>query len=402
MKKIIALILGLILLVNCVPVYAFATAADTNPYICYSYSDCTEDGGEIYEVIKRCPVRTEHKNTGEILTRLDVGMFVSVKETKITSRLTRWARIEYPDGDKVKSAWCFIGNLEKHTHRMTTLLKEGSENLQVCYSCGHAVLKTDGQVVLGNLNSIMEQAILGDFSDESVTILGFVARCIVSEHPLADVRDILSDLWQCRSWEVVALDAAGLIPIVSIVKLFAKNADVLPEYIKHAPELLKMAPEFADGVYAIGKYKLRETVLNTFLYGNKGLNAGKTGIQGAHNLSAFMDSLKNVKGTILQRAAHPSVDGVYNIAYTFEKSDGVTATARIAKTVYDPDKIPDMKMMQYMTEAFQNPIKVPGTVDKYIARASNGLWFEGTIDDANEITHFYLSLDNLGAKYGIR
>ena len=400
-KKIISLILALILLIGA-PVNALAVE---NPYVCHNYSECTEDGSEIYEVIDDCPVRAEPTSTssGKVLARLEVGDFVSVKETVFNvQRLSRWARIEYPDGDEVKSAYVFIGNLEKHAHRMTTLAKDGRDNLLACIRCGHARLETNGQIITGNINSVLEQAILGDFSDESMSIMGFIARCVASECPLSDVRDILSDLWYGRSWEVVLMDAAGIIPFVSIAKLFAKNADMLPEFIRHGNKLLKNTPEIMDGAYRLGKYNLPETVLTTFIYGNGALNKAQSGIQGAHNMSAFMDSLKNVNGSVLQKAAHSTVEGIYNVAYTFEKADGATATARIAKTVYDPAQISDLEMMTYMLEAFSNPIKVPGTNNKFVAMASNGLWFEGSIDEAaGEIQHIYISLENLGAKYNV-
>lgn len=402
MKKIISLILSLALLIGAVPIN---TLAAENPYICHNYSECTADGSEIFEVIDDCPVRAEPTSTssGKVLARLEVGDFVSVKETVFNAkRLSRWARIEYPDGEETRSAYVFIGNLEKHAHRMTTLAKDGRDNLRACYRCGHAILESDGEVIIGNINSIVEQAVLGDFSNESTTILGFLARCVASECPLADARDIISDLWYGRSWEVVLFDAAGFFPIISIVKLFVKNVDMLPEFIRHSNKLLKNAPEFVNGVYRLGKYDLPETVLTTFIYGNGALNKAQSGIQGAHNMSAFMDSLKNVNGSVLQKAAHSTVEGIYNVAYTFEKADGATATARIAKTVYDPDKISDLEMMTYMLEAFSNPIKVPGTSNKFVGMASNGLWFEGSIDEAvSEIQHIFISLENLGAKYGI-
>ena len=400
-KKILSLILAFCMLIGSVP---FNARAASNAYTCPNYSECTADGSEIYEVIDDCPVRAEPTSTssGKVLARLKVGDFVSVKETVFTKRLARWARIEYPDGEETRSAYVFIGNLEKHAHRMTTLAKDGRDNLLACIRCGHARLETNGQIITGNINSVLEQAILGDFSDESMSIMGFIARCVASECPLSDVRDILSDLWYGRSWEVVLMDAAGIIPFVSIAKLFAKNADMLPEFIRHGNKLLKNAPEFMDGAYRLGKYDLPETVLTTFIYGNGALNKAQSGIQGAHNMSAFMDSLKHVNGSVLQKAAHSTVEGIYNVAYTFEKADGATATSRIAKTVYDPNKISDLEMMTYMLEAFSNPIKVPGTSNKFVAMASNGLWFEGSIDEAaGEIQHIYISLENLGAKYGI-
>ena len=398
-KKIISLILAVVLLIGAMPVNAFAA------YTCPNYAVCTEDGNEIYEVIENCPVRAKPTSSsdGKVLARLEVGDFVSVEETVFNAkRLSRWARIEYPEGDEVKSAYVFIGNLEKHAHRMTTLAKDGRDNLRACYSCGHALLETNGQIITGNINSVLEQAILGDFSDESMSIMGFIARCVVSECPLSDVRDILSDLWMGRSFEIVLMDAAGLIPFVSIAKLFAKNADMLPEFIRHGSKLLKNAPEFMDSAYRLGKYNIPESVLTTFIYGNGALNKAQSGIQGAHNLSAFKDALKNVNGSVLQWAAHPTVKGVYNIAYTFEKGNGAIGTSRLAKTVFDPDEISDLEMMKYMLEAFNNPIKVPGTDNKFVAMASNGLWFESTIDEAtDEISHLFISLENLGAKYNV-
>lgn len=401
MKKILCIIMSLVLLMGCLPVTAFAATED-NPYICYNYTDCTENG-EIYEVIDDgCPVRAKSKSSAKILTRLDAGMFVSVKEIKVTARLTRWARIEYPDGEKIKSAWIFIGNLEKHKHDFTTVMKDGRDNLRLCYRCGHAICETDGQVIIGNITSIVAQTVLGDFSEEKTTILGFIGRCIASELWVADVRDIISDLWYGAPWQVIGMDLAGIIPLVSVAKLYAKNSDMLPDLVKHGGKLLKNTPEIVNGVYDLGKYKIPETVMNTFLYGNRGLNKAQNGIQGAHNLTAFKHSLGNVNGQIVQKTAHSTIDGVYNILYTFEKSDGTTATARIAKTVYDTEKITDMEMLQYMMEAFSNPRKIPGTDNRYVGKALNGLWFEGSIDEATgEIVHIFISLDDLGAKYGL-
>ena len=233
---------------------------------------------------------------------------------------------------------------------MSTVMKDGRDSLRACYSCGYAVLESNGEIIISNVSSIIEQCILGDLSDESMTVLSFIARCVSSEFILFDIRDIIVDLYLCKPWYTIGIDVACVIPFISIGKHVAKHSDMLPVWVKNAPKLLK---KNLDGAYILGKYKLPEHVLETMLHGNGGLNASKSGIHGAHKLSAFNKSLQNVNGSGVKTIAHPTIKGISNvIEYTFEKESGVFITTHLKKTLYDDSIITDMDMMEHMFDAF--------------------------------------------------
>ncbi|MOA18977.1 hypothetical protein D3C78_1393250 [compost metagenome] len=122
------------------------------------------------------------------------------------------------------------------------------------------------------------------------------------------------------------------------------------------------------------------------------------GIIGGHNRDnfkkAFADEGWNFNDCIIFERDHPHINGITEIKYGIPALDregniivGELKNIPKPKTVYDPTKISDADMIKWAKEAMEN-----GIVDERIVRgrASNGLEFEGYIDETTgEVTNAY-------------
>ncbi|WHY88631.1 EndoU domain-containing protein [Neobacillus novalis] len=125
------------------------------------------------------------------------------------------------------------------------------------------------------------------------------------------------------------------------------------------------------------------------------------GVVGGHNLNNFEKAFKergwDVDDCIISKRKHPSIDGVYEIEYRLPKQDmaGKTLPGEFKKvthpkTVYDPNIISDEQILKWGEEAMKKGTVVGRNIS---GRSSNGLKFQGFVDDTGKITNFFPTLD---------
>lgn len=121
-------------------------------------------------------------------------------------------------------------------------------------------------------------------------------------------------------------------------------------------------------------------------------------ISGGHNLTSFENTItKNggkVEESVIKKVRHPTIDGIYDITYRVpDGHGGYKEIYKTPKTVYDPSKISDSQIVQWANEAFNGTErKVRDGVIQ--GRASNGLLFEGFIDEeTGAVSVFYPKFD---------
>ncbi|MFJ7729886.1 PrsW family glutamic-type intramembrane protease [Neobacillus sp. NPDC097160] len=125
------------------------------------------------------------------------------------------------------------------------------------------------------------------------------------------------------------------------------------------------------------------------------------GVVGGHNLNNFEKAFKergwDLKECIISKRKHPSIEGVYEIEYRLPKQDkagniipGEFKKVTHPKTVYDPNIISDKQILKWGEEALKKG-KVVGRNISGVS--SNGLKFQGFVDDSGKITNFFPTLD---------
>ncbi|MFK9092617.1 PrsW family glutamic-type intramembrane protease [Bacillus salipaludis] len=125
------------------------------------------------------------------------------------------------------------------------------------------------------------------------------------------------------------------------------------------------------------------------------------GVVGGHNLNHFEKAFKergwDLDECIISKRKHPSIEGVYEIEYRLPKQDmagniipGEFKKVTHPKTVYDPNIISDEQILKWGEEAMKKG-KVVGRNISGVS--SNGLQFQGFVDDTGEITNFFPTLD---------
>ena len=127
-------------------------------------------------------------------------------------------------------------------------------------------------------------------------------------------------------------------------------------------------------------------------------------VDGGHNLQSFENTITKNGGTleesVISIREHPTIKGIYDYEYKVpDGKGGYKAPAQKAKTVYNPKEgVSDSDIIQWANEAFNNPGRKTGGQGisglKIGGQASNGLWFEGYINEATgEIKVFYPTID---------
>lgn len=125
------------------------------------------------------------------------------------------------------------------------------------------------------------------------------------------------------------------------------------------------------------------------------------GVVGGHNLNNFENAFKergwDLDECIISKRKHPSIEGVYEIEYRLPKQDmagniipGEFKKVTHPKTVYDPNIISDNQILKWGEEAMKKGKVVGRNIS---GSSSNGLQFQGFVDDSGEITNFFPTLD---------
>lgn len=125
------------------------------------------------------------------------------------------------------------------------------------------------------------------------------------------------------------------------------------------------------------------------------------GVVGGHNLNNFENAFKergwDLDECIISKRKHPSIEGVYEIEYRLPKQDmagniipGEFKKVTHPKTVYDPNIISDKQILKWGEEAMKKGKVVGRNIS---GSSSNGLQFQGFVDDSGEITNFFPTLD---------
>ena len=285
--------------------------------------------------------------------------------------------------------------------------------------------------------------VLGDYSDDNITVLSFVGNIITGffdvDLPL-DARDLVYDVQHWGEGEnfgiYFALDVVALIPIIGVVK-YCKYADDIADGAKDLGKVIeaggdvgktidnitdtvddakdfgkavdtttdagKAADNVNDASKDLGKvadvaeeasdYSKNISFNDTcFDHVVKGNGIKSKNISGAHNLEAFEKTITDAGGNldecIISKVKHPTIDGINEITYKVPGSDVLKT-----KTVYDPSVISDQQILKWGEEAFNSSGRiVKGGVIYGVA--PNGLAFEGYIDEETGIIRaFFPKLD---------
>jgi hypothetical protein len=129
------------------------------------------------------------------------------------------------------------------------------------------------------------------------------------------------------------------------------------------------------------------------------------GIVGGHNMNEFYNYFRNVlhlkdSDFIHKVTNHPVIDGIMEIEYKVPKLNNKgEATGEYKyfvkpKTVYDPSKITDALIIQWGKEAMEQGLDAGNmSARKITGFASNGLKFQGYLDQDGYITNFFPTLN---------
>lgn len=296
----------------------------------------------------------------------------------------------------------------------------------------------------------IKKYVLGDYSDEDITVLSFGGNILTGifdvDLPL-DVRDFVYDIQHWGEGDHFgvnfALDCVAFLPLIGAVK-YVKYADEVADGAKDIGKVMEAASDagkytdqavdaskaskdigkvvdaaadagktsdtvvdVSDASKDLGKaaevaeeatnynkaISFKDTCAEHVIKGNgiKGNN-----IRGAHNLSSFEKTITDAGGTledcIVSKVKHPTIEGIYEITYQVPGSNRVSKTVKV-KTVYDPSIISYNQLLKWAEEAFTSSDRI--IEDGMISGiASNGLMFEGYIDEATGVIRaFYPVLE---------
>lgn len=241
--RFVSLILALVMVIGMV---IPASAAD---YTCSDYIDCTEDGAEIYTIVKNnCPIRKEPHNKGKIVARGETGQLISVKRVFLTKKMSLWCEISLNNGS---SLYIHIDNCKPHTHSFTTLVQTDIGNVDYCSECGIAKAEAYGKTATCDLTCVADQTIKGSFSEYDPSFAGIIGQMIAGEltGPLADGRDLAGDILNGEPGWVIAMDMIAFLPIVGL----AKYADEVVIFGKHTDDIARAAKYGDEIVSAVSK-----------------------------------------------------------------------------------------------------------------------------------------------------
>ena len=151
---------------------------------------------------------------------------------------------------------------------------------------------------------------------------------------------------------------------------------------KELSETVKFADDLADHI------KLRDLSVPR-----------KRGIGGAHNSDEFTKAIADMGAKIKNKTPHPNVDGVSIVEYQMPKLDKTGAATGefkdkiFTKTIYDPKKISDEKMIKMGREAAENARKT--SIDGKLARewtgvTNDGVTMRGYTDGNGKVKSFFV------------
>ena len=115
MKKIIALIMTLLILLSCFP------------------SIVQAEGDALIEIIKKdVPIRNKPYQEGEIIARCKKGAVLQYTDIKINSRFRRWYVVDWGG----KTGYIYSENVELHHHHYDSVTTISSITFKICNECG--------------------------------------------------------------------------------------------------------------------------------------------------------------------------------------------------------------------------------------------------------------------------
>ena len=186
-KRIISIFLALITVVQCItPVFA-----ESNPYICTTYEECTRDGNLLCIVVDdETPIRRKPEKKGELVTTLEKNQFVSVSEIVKNRYGNAWARLATDTGEDL---YIFADHLVGHYEHVFNTVSNGSSTVKFCTVCCFMEVTNNEKAKSCNLGCRFQRLIRGDFGEDRdfIDLLGTV---LVGLLPFlgqaADARDL--------------------------------------------------------------------------------------------------------------------------------------------------------------------------------------------------------------------
>ena len=272
--RFVSMFMAVVLLLGMFPLQSFAAG-----YTCKNYVSCTEDGGEIYEIVKdNCPIRLAPNDKGEVVARGIKGQFISVKRVFRTRKLTQWAELNVKDGED--ALYLYIENCKPHEHDMAELYKTANGRIEFCPACGYVQAYAEGKTSC-DMTCVADQAFKGVYSEYDPSFSGVVAQILVGEIPYvgtaADLRDLIGDVQRGAPAIDIALDMLGIIPLVGAMK-YSKHLDKI-KYADDVGDMAKGAKKIMWGVWddydkivengheyaKIGHYKYTKHAVDEFM-----------------------------------------------------------------------------------------------------------------------------------------
>jgi hypothetical protein len=122
----------------------------------------------------------------------------------------------------------------------------------------------------------------------------------------------------------------------------------------------------------------------------------KRGIGGAHNAKQFDKAAAKHKVEVVSRKPHPDIDGVEIVEYrmpALDKAGNPTGKFKNkvhTKTIYDPKKIPDEKMMKMGQEAATEAQSRGELTREWTGTTSEGVPIRGYLDENGNIKSFFV------------
>ena len=114
MKKFIAILISIVMLMNLIPMAASASSDN--------YVEVTKDSA---------PVRSTYYETGDVCRWVSYGTTLRVVDTTINSHLNTWFKVEY---DTNRYGWIWSGNVKTHQHNYYKVNYNGN-TFGICQKC---------------------------------------------------------------------------------------------------------------------------------------------------------------------------------------------------------------------------------------------------------------------------
>lgn len=207
-KRIISIFLALITVVQCItPIFA-----ESNPYICTTYEECTRDGNLLCIVVDdETPIRRKPEKKGELVTTLEKNQFLSVSGIVENRYGNAWARLATDTGEDL---YVFADHLVGHYEHVFNTVSNGSSTVKFCTVCCFMEVTNNEKTKSCDLGCRFQRLILGDFGEDRdfIDLLGTVlVGLLPGLGQAADARDLVAAINNNDPLRVL-LGAVALLP----------------------------------------------------------------------------------------------------------------------------------------------------------------------------------------------